>query len=37
MGSAALIATVAIIVLGNLPEVGLMGDLRAATQPIRSN
>ncbi len=24
------------MVLGNLPEVGVMGDLRAATQPIRS-
>ncbi len=36
LGSAALIAAVAVMVLGNLPEVGLMGDLRAATQPIRS-
>lgn len=36
LGSAALIVTVAVIVLGNLPEVGLMGDLRAVTQPIRS-
>jgi hypothetical protein len=36
LGSAALIVTVAVIVLGNMPDVGLMGSLRAATQPIRS-
>jgi hypothetical protein len=36
LSSAALVAAVAVMVAGNLPEVGLMGDLRAATQPIRS-
>jgi hypothetical protein len=36
LGSAALIITVAVIVLGNVPGVGWLGDLRAATQPVRS-
>src|ERR1700712_63083 len=36
LSSAALVAAVAVMVVGTLPEVVLMGDLRAATQPIRS-
>lgn len=36
LGSAALIGTVAVIALGSVPDVGPMGELRAATQPLRS-
>jgi hypothetical protein len=36
LGSAALVAAVAIIFLGNMPDVGLLGSLRSITQPIRS-
>src|ERR1700760_3173209 len=36
LASVALVVAVAVIVLGNVPDVGLWGKLRTATQPIRS-
>jgi hypothetical protein len=36
LGSAALVVTVVVMVLGNVPDIGLWGKLRSATQPIRS-
>lgn len=36
LGSAALTVAVAVIVLGNVPDVGLWGRLKSATQPIRN-
>jgi hypothetical protein len=36
LSSAALVVAVVVIVLGNMPKVGFLGELREATQPLRS-